>query len=156
PVALSDEAAVTDSQGRIEVLGGKNAQHSSVSSAYVTQSLGNGNVVPVIFTPANTTAVIGAAFTDQISAYGLPAPTFSLTAAPAGMTIDSASGLISWTPTPDELGAQTVTVQAANAAGIDTKTFTVTGVPDTTPPTTPTGLTLGTVTTTTVDLSWNA
>jgi hypothetical protein len=156
PVALSDEAAVTDSQGRIEILGGKNAQHSSVSSVYVTQSLGTGSVAPVIFTPANTTATIGAAFTDQISAFGLPAPTFSLTAAPAGMTIDSTSGIISWMPMSSQLGAHTVTVQATNAAGTDTKTFTVTGVPDSTPPTVPGNLTLGTVTTTTVSFSWLA
>jgi hypothetical protein len=154
PVALSDEAAVTDSQGSVEVLGGKNAQHSSVSSVYVTQSVGTGNVAPVIATPANTTAVIGAQFTDAINAFGLPAPTFSLTAAPTGMTIDSASGLISWTPTSGQLGAQTVTVQATNASGTDTKTFTVTGVPDTTPPTVPQNLTLGTVTTTTASFSW--
>jgi hypothetical protein len=156
PVALSDEAAVTDSQGRVEVLGGKNAQHSSVSSVYVTQSLGTGNVAPVIATPANTTAVIGAAFTDAISAFGLPAPTFSLTAAPTGMTIDSTTGVISWTPTSGQLGAQTVTVQATNASGTDSKTFTVTGVPDTTPPTVPQNLTLGTVTTTTASFSWLA
>jgi len=156
PVALSDEGVVTDSQGRIEVLGGKNAQHSSVSAAYVTQSLGDGNVAPVIFTPANTNATLGAAFTDTINAFGLPAPTFSLTAAPAGMTIDGGTGLITWTPVTGTLGPKTVTVQAANGAGTDTKTFTVTVVPDTTPPTVPGNLTLGTVTTTTVDLSWNA
>jgi hypothetical protein len=156
PVALSDEAAVTDSQGRLEVLGGKNAQHSSVSSVYVTQSLGTGSVAPVISQPANTTAVIGASFTDQISAYGLPAPTFALTAAPAGMTINGTTGVISWVPTAGQLGAQTVTVQASNAAGSDSKTFTVTGVPDTTPPTVPGNLRLGTVTTTTVSFSWLA
>jgi hypothetical protein len=71
------------------------------------------------------------------------------------MTIDSNTGVISWVPTADELGPQTVTVQATNSAGSDSKTFTVTGVPDTTPPTVPQNLTLGTVTTTTVDLSWN-
>jgi hypothetical protein len=154
PVALSDEAVVTDSQGRIEVLGGKNAQHSSVSSVYVTQSLGNGNVAPVISPPANTNAVLGSTFTDTISAFGLPGPTFSLPNAPPSMTIDSTTGVITWAPVTGPLGAQTVTVQASNAAGTDTKTFTVTVVPDTTPPTTPTGLTLGTVTTTTVSFSW--
>jgi hypothetical protein len=154
PVALSDEAAITDSQGRIEILGGKNAQHNAVSSVYVTQSLGTGSVAPVIFQPANTTATIGAPFSDAINAFGLPAPTFSLTAAPAGMTINSSTGVISWTPTPDELGTQTVTVQATNASDTDSKTFTVTGVPDTTPPTVPQNLTLGTVTTTTASFSW--
>jgi hypothetical protein len=154
PIALSDEAAVTDSQGRIEILGGKNAQHNAVASVYVTQSLGTGSVAPVISQPANTTATIGAPFTDPISAYGLPAPTFSLTAAPTGMMINSSTGVITWTPTSGQLGAQTVTVQATNASGTDTKTFTVTGVPDTTPPTVPQNLTLGTVTTTTASFSW--
>lgn len=157
PVALSDEAAVTDSQGSIDVLGGKNASHASVSSVYLTQSLGNGTVPPVISAPANVNATLGVpSFTDQINAFGLPAPTFSLTAAPSGMTIDSGTGIISWAPVTGPLGAQTVTVEADNASGTDTKTFTVTVVPDTTPPTVPQNLTLGTVTDTTVDLSWNA
>jgi hypothetical protein len=136
------------------VIGGKNASGSAVSTVSVSQSIGNFSVAPVITQPANTTATIGAPFTGAISAFGLPAPTLSLTAAPAGMTIDSNTGIISWTPTSGQLGAQTVTVQATNASGTDTKTFTVTGVPDTTPPTVPQSLTLGTLTTTTATFSW--
>ncbi|HEY5871337.1 MAG TPA: putative Ig domain-containing protein [Candidatus Tectomicrobia bacterium] len=39
--------------------------------------------------------------------------TFSLPTAPTGMTINATTGLIQWTPTPGQLGAQAVTVQVS-------------------------------------------
>ncbi len=87
---------------------------------------------PTITQPANTTAVVGVTFTDQIVATGTPAPTFTLAAGPTGMTIDNKSGLISWTPTVAQVGTQTVKVTATNVAGSSTKSFTVT-VPNTSP-----------------------
>jgi RHS repeat-associated protein len=42
--------------------------------------------------------------------------TFSLPLAPAGMTIDLASGLIGWTPTANQIGDQNVTVRVQDGA----------------------------------------
>jgi hypothetical protein len=43
-------------------------------------------------------------FSYQVVATGTPAPTFSLSKPPAGMAIDTNSGLITWTPTVSEVG----------------------------------------------------
>ena len=53
--------------------------------------------------------------------------TFALDTAPAGMTIDPASGLIEWTPTNAQVGDNAVEVQVTDSGGLsDTQSFTVT------------------------------
>ena len=68
--------------------------------------------------------------------------TFSLSAAPTGMTIDPASGLIQWLPTTAQLGTNPVTVVATDPQGLSAvQTFAVVVVAnhpptiDSTPPT---------------------
>ena len=52
--------------------------------------------------------------------------TWSLTAAPAGMTIDPDTGLVAWTPGPSQAGDADVVVQAADpAGGIASQAFVV-------------------------------
>lgn len=63
--------------------------------------------------------------------------TYSLTESPAGMTIDSESGLIVWAATEDQIGEHSVTVEVSDGrGGVDTQTFTVMvfGDPDNSPP----------------------
>lgn len=67
---------------------------------------------PAITSTANTTAVVGAPYSYDVNASGTPAPTFALTANPAGMTINATTGVISWTPSA--AGTPNVTVQATN------------------------------------------
>lgn len=53
--------------------------------------------------------------------------TYALTLAPDGMTIDTATGAIAWTPTVAQVGAHEVTVVVTDRAGAsDTQTWTVT------------------------------
>ena len=87
---------------------------------------------PSISQLSNTTAIVGVPFADQVNASGAPAPTFALTTAPAGMTIDPNSGLISWTPTFGQLGSNLVTVTATNLVGTASRSFTI-NVPNTAP-----------------------
>jgi glucose/arabinose dehydrogenase len=68
-------------------------------------------------TPAFTsnpvlTAVQSASYRYDANATGNPTPTFALVTAPAGMSIDSATGIASWTPT--NTGTFPVTIQAVN------------------------------------------
>jgi hypothetical protein len=52
--------------------------------------------------------------------------TFSLLTAPAGMTIDTQIGLITWEPTLGQLGDHQVEVQVSDGlGGVDTQTFTL-------------------------------
>ena len=82
-----------------------------------------GNQVPTIISTPLTAATVGAVYTYDVDATGNPVPTYTLTVAPAGMTIDGVTGLISWTPTAT--GTFDVTVEASNTEGTDSQTFTI-------------------------------
>lgn len=77
-----------------------------------------------------TTALLtGSNVSYTFVASGYPAPTYTVTSGtlPAGLTLDSSSGLLSGTPTA--VGSSTVTFQASNGIGTAvtvSKTFTVT------------------------------
>ncbi len=71
------------------------------------------------------TATVGALFTLDIDAlYADPAPTYELLEARPGMTINSTSGLISWTPAQNSDGG-VVTVRAFNSQGESVRTFLI-------------------------------
>jgi hypothetical protein len=79
---------------------------------------------PEITSAAVTNAYAGVLYTYDVEATGTPAPNFSLITAPAGMTIDPASGLIEWTPAAT--GDYDVTVTADNGiAPADQQIFTI-------------------------------
>jgi RHS repeat-associated protein len=88
---------------------------------------------PILFPSITSTPVLSAvatqAYSYQVTATD-PNPnqtlTFSLLAAPQGMTIQSATGLIQWTPALSQLGAQNVNVQVIDTLGrTATQLFTV-------------------------------
>lgn len=84
---------------------------------------------PTITSTADTTAVVGAAYSYDVNASGTPAPTFSLTTNPAGMTINATTGVIGWTPSA--VGSANVTVQAGNGTMPNaTQSFTITVAAD--------------------------
>jgi len=151
PAPVSSEAATSDSLGRIVVAGGYDVNGIATASVYVSQQLNQPDAAPVI-----TTTSLGAAYANQAYGHGIfstgnPQPTYSLTAAPVGMTIDSNTGLISWAPTTSQVGSYSVTVQASNYAGSTTQTYTLPVVPAA-----PTGLTATGASTSSIALSWNA
>lgn len=88
-----------------------------------------GPSAPTITSTPGRTATTGLAYSYQVTATDPngDAATYSLIAAPANMTIDPTSGLISWTPAVDQTGPQAVTVRATDPGGLTgTQTFTVT------------------------------
>jgi hypothetical protein len=78
---------------------------------------------PVITSNALPAGEMGLAYSFDVQASGFPAPSFSLTQGPTslGLTINSASGVLSW-PSP-QAGTYNVTVKATNGAGNASKTF---------------------------------
>ncbi len=70
------------------------------------------NVAPIITSQPITSAVAGQPYSYAVAATGAPAPTFSLTVAPTGMSINLATGLIQFTP--PAAGQYAVTVEASN------------------------------------------
>lgn len=94
----------------------------------------NVNDAPVLASIPNQNATEDQVFTITVSATDedLIVPTvsevltFSLTAPPAGMTIDATTGVIQWVPTNAQVGSHVISVVVNDAyGGSDTETFTV-------------------------------
>ncbi len=107
----------TDNQGAVSV-----ADTVSIAAAVL-------NHAPVIRTKADTVAAAGTAYRYEVRATDPDAGdvlTFSLPAAPQGMTIDPSTGVVAWTPAADQGGVQSVTVRVTDAGGLfATQTFAI-------------------------------
>jgi hypothetical protein len=99
-------------------------------------------VAPTITSPLAASGVTGVAFTYQISATNSPT-SYGAAGLPAGLSVNTSTGLISGTPSAE--GSSTVTLSATNAAGTGTATLTLTvtapPAPTITSPTTASGTT---------------
>src|SRR5437868_11684450 len=78
---------------------------------------------PVITSPLTATGQVGVAFSYQITATNSPT-SFNATGLPAGLTVNTTSGLISGTPTT--AGTYSVTISATNGGGTGNATLTLT------------------------------
>ncbi len=81
------------------------------------------DVAPQVISQTVTTATSGAPYVYVVEATGVPAPSFSLTTAPAGMTVHPDTGRIDWTP--PSAGNYNVTLEVTNAMGSATQSFTL-------------------------------
>ena len=83
------------------------------------------NSAPVIESEAITTAKEGAVYTYDVEATDPNGDilTYSLTTSPNGMAINSATGVISWTPTT--AGNFEVTVKVSDGSKSETQSFTI-------------------------------
>src|SRR6516162_4621177 len=154
PAPVYGEAAGVDSLGRIETLGGFNRIGNATAAVSISQELSNPDAAPTITSVAKTAASWGNLYQYQVLSTANPQATYSLTKAPSGMTINSSTGLISWTPSVSQLGSFSVTVKASNSAGHTSQSYTGTvGNPS---PTIPTGFGVIAAGDDSVLLSWNA
>src|SRR5438874_5003503 len=82
---------------------------------------------PVIQPPFTATGQVGVAFSYQITATNNPT-SFNATGLPAGLTVNTATGLISGTPAAgtDTASPYSVTISATNAGGTGSATLTLT------------------------------
>jgi hypothetical protein len=78
---------------------------------------------PVITSSLTATGQVGVAFSYTITATNNPT-SFSATALPAGLTVNTSTGLISGTPTAG--GTYSITISATNAGGTGSATLTLT------------------------------
>jgi MYXO-CTERM domain-containing protein len=85
---------------------------------------------PLILSEPVTTAVVGIPYRYEVKTLGNPPPTYSLSEEISGVSIDSRTGVISWTPSTP--GTYEIPVVATNAHGDATQSFTltVTAAPD--------------------------
>ena len=84
---------------------------------------------PVFTSTPIPSAVVGLAYHADVTARGLPAPTFSLTQSPVDMTINPITGALDWTP--QSLGDFPITILAANGRNPSaSQSFTLSVVAD--------------------------
>ncbi|UCG62322.1 MAG: serine hydrolase [Candidatus Zixiibacteriota bacterium] len=82
-------------------------------------------VTPTVVSEPVLEAAVGQEYTYAVDAVADPPPTYRLDQAPAGMTIDATSGIISWTPTPESPFDSRVIIVASNSAGSDSQGFVI-------------------------------
>ncbi|MCA9214455.1 MAG: tandem-95 repeat protein, partial [Planctomycetales bacterium] len=154
PNATYSHTAAFDG-AHIVVAGGFDATGTAVDAVYLTQDLTVSDVAPVITTSPPANGSLDQFYTYDVNANGNPDPTYSLITAPAGMSIDSATGLVSWQPVDGQVGIHNVIVEAANRAGSVQQAFDITVVADTIAPTAPTNFTFDSATQTSLTFSWD-
>ncbi|MCW8999177.1 MAG: putative Ig domain-containing protein, partial [Kangiellaceae bacterium] len=79
----------------------------------------NANQAPTITTTPDPDAVVSQQYIYDVDASDPEGDSlaYSLNAAPNGMTIDSVSGVINWTPVSNQVGSQNVTVVVTDSVG---------------------------------------
>ena len=125
-------AGMKVSSGTGLISGTPTAAGTSTATLSATNSAGTGNAtltltiaapVPGITSATTASATVGSAFSYQITASNTPS-SYGATSLPAGLTVNTSSGLISGTPTA--AGTSTVTLSATNGAGTGSATLTLT------------------------------
>ena len=82
-------------------------------------------IAPVIISTAVMVGTVEQLYSYDVDASGIPEPNYSLITSPAGMTINSTTGVITWTPTAGQLGSNPVTVRATNSEGSDDQSYSI-------------------------------
>jgi hypothetical protein len=93
-----------------------------VGSQFTVSAYGIQTAAPVITSPTTASGTVGSAFSYQITASNVPT-SYGATGLPAGLSVNSGTGLISGTPTT--AATSTVTLSATNGGGTGTATLTL-------------------------------
>ena len=86
------------------------------------------NQTPIITSTPITSAVVNQTYTYKVNTADPEVGdtlTYTLSTKPAGMTIDPATGLISWTPISDQIGNNDVIVEVSVGNKYDSQNFTI-------------------------------
>ncbi|MBU1100996.1 MAG: T9SS type A sorting domain-containing protein [Bacteroidetes bacterium] len=83
------------------------------------------SIPPTLSDLDNVSATVGENFEIIIPSAGYNYPNFSISNFPDGMSINQQTGLLSWTPSINQVGWHSFNVNAANPAGTDDKTYNI-------------------------------
>lgn len=130
--ATFDSLRLLDAQGNALAVGAPGLPSNvdnSTTTAFLTFS--SATAAPAITSPLTASGTVNATFTYVIAASNVPT-SFNATNLPAGLTVNPQTGAISGTPL--SAGGTSVSINAINASGTDTKTLTITIAAAVTPP----------------------
>ena len=104
-------------QTQVQVSDGRGGLAQQSFVIQVTNS--NSNAAPIITSQAGDAAVVGQMYAYDMSADDADGDplTWSLVAAPRGMSLNKELGTLRWSPTIDQLGENTVTVEVTDPLG---------------------------------------
>lgn len=142
--AYAYHSATLSDDGYVYVIGGSGTPTGYNGISTVDKINTAGASSPEYLSPPQQLAIVGEDFAAGAFFKANPRPTVALISGPAGMTIDPQSGVLHWIPTGDQVGLQSVTVEATNGIGSTQATFEITTlalIPDVHPPSAPTNLT---------------
>ena len=139
PAGLSVNLATGAISGTPTTAGTSSVTISAVNAGGTTSATlvitVNTAALPIISSVNTAAAVVGTAFSYQITASGSPTA-YSASGLPAGLSVSTTTGIISGTPTA--VGSSPVTIGATNSGGTGTATLVISVTA------TPTGTTTGT------------
>ena len=160
----SQPATALGDDGFIYVMGGDNVANGNNGLA-TTEKIDTGatNAPQIVSSqyPFSGTVQALSTFSYKVIASGNPRPVLSLVSGPSGMNFNSTNGVMTWTPTTNQVGTATVLFRATSSAGIAEQTFTITVTPipppvgDITPPTAPTAFAQVFRSATSVTITWS-
>jgi Calcineurin-like phosphoesterase len=107
-----------------------NGKKANVDRVFATVAYAVPPTAPTITSTPLTVGYVNTVYSYQSQFTGTPPITWSLSAAPAGMTV-SQTGLVTWTP--NAVGSFPVTLRASNAIGATSQSWTI-AVADAPPP----------------------
>lgn len=124
--------ALTDSATDIDAAGADNSAGYGLVDALAARQLladgGAGGHTPVITSLPVTDALLNQPWQYQMSATDADGGVlrYALAQGPAGMAVDASTGLVRWTPGPDQAGANPVTVTVTDpTARADAQSFSI-------------------------------
>jgi RHS repeat-associated protein len=103
----------------IVVLRATSMDTGAVSTQEFTIAVFSGDIPPNIVSTPSTQGTVGQLYSYAVKAedsQGNPL-TYSLVTAPAGMVINSSTGLVQWAPTAGQLGSQAVVINVSDGQG---------------------------------------
>ena len=91
----------------------------------VVGQVSSGLLPPLVLGSPSGTASVGSLYFYAPAVDSVAAVSFSLTTAPAGMTVDAADGRVLWTPLAADVGNHPVVLRADNGSGAAVQSWTV-------------------------------